>query len=112
MHRTLTWQGRRMSEDVWFPAQVPGNIQHDYAVFRNFPDVHYADNVNVFRALEDETWVYRAEFDAFPLHGERLFFVADGIDYRYEIRFNGELLLEHEGMFTRAELDLTEKLLD
>ena len=111
MQKRLNWQGRRACEEIWFPARVPGNIQQDYAAFKGFPDVHFGENVNAFRALEDDVWLYRAEFDGLELDGERLFFVADGIDYRYEIRFNGRLLLEHEGMFTRAELDLTDLLL-
>ena len=107
-----TWQGRSCTEgrNDWFPATVPGNIQKDYAVVNNFADVQFADNYKQFLPLEDDHWEYRTElkFDRVP--GEKVFFVTKGIQYRYDVLLNGELLLSYEGMFGGNEVELTDKL--
>lgn len=110
MKYELEWMGSRVGEDLWFPARVPGNIQHDYGCFKGFADIHYGENVAVYEQFEDDTWLYQTRFCVQPRDGERLYFVSDGIDYRFEVWLDGERLLEHEGMFSRIEVDLTEKL--
>lgn len=61
--------------------------------------------------MEDRFFTYRTEFEPPRLgQGQRLWFVSKGIDYQYEIRFNGHLLAAGEGMFSPVEIDLTEYL--
>lgn len=110
MKQILEWLGNREGEKEWFPVSVPGNIQHDYGIYKGFGDIHYADNVDVYRALEEDAWYYTAQFDVKARKGRRMFFVSEGIDYQCEIRLNGVLLCEHEGMFSRIEVELTENL--
>ena len=110
MIQRLNWQGKRDNENEWFPASVPGAIQHDYAEFHNWGDVNYADNAARYKELEDSTWFYRAEFEV-PKK-ENVFFVSGGIDYIYDIVLNGEVILSHEGMFTPVDLDISDKLSD
>lgn len=107
-----SWRGVRLGaqgEEI-FPASVPGNIQYDYAASRGFGDVMYGDNVRRYEALEDDEWEYRASLEYEAADGERVFFVSRGIDYRYEIRLNGETIYAYEGMFRGVELDLTDRL--
>lgn len=108
-----TWEGRSCTagRDAWFPANVPGNIQKDYAVANNFADVQYADNYKQFLPLEDDHWEYRTTLQADCKTGERVFFVTHGINYRYDILLNGEVLFSYEGMFAKNEVDLTDKLI-
>lgn len=40
---------------------------------------------------------------------QRVFFVAEGIDYKFDILLDGVLLHSQEGMYTSVELDLTDK---
>ena len=110
MKQRLNWQGKKNDENEWFPASVPGTIQHDYAEFHNWGDVNYADNAARYKELEDSTWFYRAEFEV-PKK-ENVFFVSGGIDYIYDIILNGEVILSHEGMFTPVDLDISDKLSD
>ena len=107
-----SWQGVRLGaqgEEV-FPASVPGNIQYDYAEANGFGDVMYGENVRRFEALEDDEWEYHARLEYEAADGERVFFVSRGIDYKYEIRLNGETIYAYEGMFRGVELDLTDRL--
>ncbi|MBE6611423.1 MAG: hypothetical protein E7632_02920 [Ruminococcaceae bacterium] len=96
--------------DGIFPAEVPGNLQYDYAAAKNWPDYQYADNYKMFGALEDDTWQYHTKLHYEAAKGETVWFHADGIDYRCEIYLNGELLLTHEGSFSPIDLDLTPHL--
>lgn len=104
------WQGVRLSDGFRFDARVPGNIQSDYARAQNWGDVSYGLNFQKFKALEDDAWLYetRAQYHLEP--GERLYFVSLGIDYRFDILIDGEIVFSQEGMFTPVALDLTDKL--
>ena len=106
------WLGARLhpgGEEV-FPASVPGNIQYDYAEAKGFGDVMYGENARRFEALEDDEWEYRSRLEYEAGNGERVFFVSRGIDYKYEIRLNGEAIYAYEGMFCPVEIDLTDRL--
>ena len=106
------WQGRNCSEakDALFPATVPGNIQYDFGVARNFTDVQFADGYKQYVPYEDDAWEYRTTLRYEKKADERVFFVSRGIDYRYDILLNGEKLYSYEGMFRAAEVDLTDRL--
>ena len=106
------WQGRSChpERNAWFPATVPGNIQKDYAVANSFADVQYADNYKQFLPLENDHWEYSTTLCYDRVSDERVYFVSDGISYRYDVLLNGETVYSYEGMFRGFELDLTEKL--
>ena len=105
-----TWQGKNCSEGVYFPASVPGNIQADYARAHGFADLQFADNYKQFLPLEDDHWEYRTTLAYTKNEGERVFFVSRGIDYKYDILLDGDLLYSYEGIYRPVELDLTDKL--
>lgn len=107
-----TWEGRSCSpeRDAWFPAKVPGNIQKDYAIANNFADVQYADNYKQFLPLEDDYWEYRSLLSYTKNEGERVFFVSEGISYKYDVLLNNEKIYSYEGMFRGFEVDITDKL--
>lgn len=106
------WEGRNCNPErnAWFPATVPGNIQKDYAVANDFADVQFADNYKQFLPLENDHWEYRTELKLDRQPGEKVFFVTKGIQYRYDVLLNGELLFSYEGMFGGNEVELTDKL--
>lgn len=110
MKQKLNWKAKKDDENTWFPASVPGTIQHDYAEFNNWGDVNYADNCTRYRQLEDSTWYYRSEFEYKKNPNEKVFFVSGGIDYIYDILLNGVTIHSHEGMFTKADIDITDRL--
>ena len=106
------WQGVRLTDhgEEYFPANVPGNIQADYAAAKGFRDVMFADGCRQFESLENDAWEYRARlsFNAGP--DERVWFVGLGIDYRYDVFLGGDRIYGYEGIFKPFELDLTDRL--
>lgn len=90
-----------------FPAEVPGNVQYDYYVYKGWNDYQYSDNYKVFERVEDDTWRYVTKLQYSRKEGESVWFHADGIDYSCGIFVNGQLLKEHTGSFSRIDLDLT-----
>ena len=108
-----TWMGACVRDgelSPFFPASVPGNIQLDYAKYRQFGDVNYGDHAEKFRALEDCEWRYQTELVYEKAEGERVFFVSEGIEYECDICLNGKKLLHHIGMFSRVSIDITDEL--
>jgi beta-mannosidase len=89
-------------------AQVPGAVQLDIARASGYAPYYYADNWRDYLWMEDQEFVYVTNFLKPDLKNEeRLLFRSLGIDYEFEILFNGERLLHQEGMFTPVSLDLT-----
>ena len=91
-----------------FKANVPGNIQRDYASAFNFGDIMYSDNFKKFGEIEDYTWQYSATLNFEKTPDEELWFVAEGIDYSYDIMLDGKKLFSGEGMFSPVELNITD----
>lgn len=106
------WTGCMVGENIDFPANVPGNIQKDYADFNNWGDINYADNCKRYLPLEDKAWIYKSKIHFTKKDDERLFFVSGGIDYKFDIIINGQKVFSQEGMFKRVEVDITEYLSD
>lgn len=108
-----TWMGACVRDgelSPFFPASVPGNIQFDYAKYRQFGDVNYGDHAEKFRELEDCGWRYQTELVYEKAEGERVFFVSEGIEYEYDVCLNGKKLLHHTGMFSKVSVDITDEL--
>ena len=103
------WKIQRNKEGL-IPANVPGNVQSDYAEFYGWGDVNYADNCTKYNNLEEDTWYYRAKFRTEHAADERVFFISGGIDYMYDIAVNGKTIYMHEGMFTDVNMDITDYL--
>ncbi|MBR2038619.1 MAG: hypothetical protein IKA09_12980 [Lachnospiraceae bacterium] len=107
------WEARAIRPDgasEWFAAEVPGNIQYDYGKFMGWGDINVAENVIKFRETEGYTWEYRTQLAYSVRQGEKAVFVSEGIDYFFEILIDGITICQHEGMFTRIEVDLTEHI--
>ncbi len=109
-----TWQGRVLNtEDTeYFAASVPGNIQKDYALSHGFTDWQYSDGYKQFLPLEDLDWEYRTALSFEKKEGERVYFVTEGISYKYDILLGDEIIYSYEGMFKPAEIDITDRLTD
>ncbi len=101
------------SEKTWIAASVPGAIQLDIARAENYGPYIYAENWKDYTWMEDQSFTYRTSFKRPDIYGDdRLLFISKGIDYEFEISFNGTKLLYQEGMFTPVSLDLTNFLQD
>lgn len=106
------WKGRNCSdpETATFPASVPGNIQYDYGFACGFENVHFADRYKQYIPLENDAWEYSTVLKYQKKDGEHIFFVSEGIDYRYDILLNGEKIYSYEGMYRPVDVDLTSRL--
>ncbi len=95
----------------WIPATVPGAVQLDWAAAHQLPDYQEGPHLNAWQEMENSAWQYRAiPGEVPPLQpDERLFLVLQGVDYACEVSLNGERLLQHTGMQTPIELDVTER---
>ena len=103
------WQARAIREDgpsLWFEAQVPGNVQYDYGLMMDWGDINFGDNVEKFRVTEGYTWEYRTMLQYDAKAQEQAVFVAEGVDYRFDILLDGQIVCQHEGMFSRVEIPL------
>lgn len=92
-----------------FAAQVPGNVQYDYAVSHNFGDFFFGSNVKQFDAIEDYWWMYTTTLQYEQSPEDRLWFVAEGIDYEYDILLDGQVVHSGVGMYHTVEVDVTDR---
>lgn len=107
------WTGVAINENVeqfCFPANVPGNIQDDFAIAKDLGDMNYGKNCMQYCQMEGYTWKYISNLKFDKKSDERVFFVSEGIDYGYSIFINDIELLKSEGMFSKIELDITDYL--
>jgi beta-mannosidase len=92
-------------------ATVPGAVQLDIAKAEGYAPYYYAENWKDYLWMEDQKFVYVSNFLKPSMEeGERLVFHSRGIDYEFEIIFNGQKMLHQEGMFTPVRVDLTSLL--
>ena len=115
MKFTQTWQGALLANCdpssvlTSFAAEVPGNLQYDLAVHEGIADkLMYGTTAKRFLDVEDNYWKYETTISYTARADERVFFVAEGIDYIFDIYIDGEKIYSHEGMYTKTELDITE----
>ncbi|MBR6569453.1 MAG: hypothetical protein IKK75_03270, partial [Clostridia bacterium] len=109
MKYNQNWRARAIRPDgasEWFNARVPGNVQYDYGRVMGWGDMQYADNANRYGETEDYSWEYRTQLCFERAGHEQAVFVAEGVDYQFNILVDGECRLSHEGMFTRVEVPL------
>ena len=87
------------------PATVPGAVQLDWAAAVQAAPFWYGTHYKDYAWMEDCFWVYRCEAAVEADSGVPLLHFT-GIDYRYCIALNGEIVYEYEGMVREAVLDL------
>ncbi|WP_256760494.1 glycoside hydrolase family 2 protein [Cohnella sp. WQ 127256] len=106
---TVGWsRSSDMHPDKMVPAIVPGAVQLDWARAEGWGDHGYVDHLEQYAWMEDCFWTYSAILSLPELEArERLYFVCKGVDYRFKVLLNGDILHEQEGMFTPFEIDLT-----
>jgi len=111
----LTWEvGFTRNEDQApekrVKATVPGAVQLDWARAEGWGPYTYGDNWKDYLWMEDVYWSYTARLDLPDRkEDERIYFVCKGVDYRFKVKLNGEVIHDQEGMFTPFEIDITEK---
>ena len=65
------WQFRQITagaqdaESGWLPATVPGDVHLDLLANKKIPDPFFGDNESKLQWIENESWEYRLNFDAY-----------------------------------------------
>ena len=111
MKTMLDWQLSHSSSaeivgEEWVKATVPGCVQLDMATAHNIPLYYTGDHEEKYIWMEDEYWRYRT-YTYIEDNEFQPVLVFKGVEYKYDVFVNGELLLSHEGMFTESRIDLT-----
>ena len=109
---TFDWMLSHASEKNGTPiepiaATVPGAVQLDYAVAKNYPPYYYGLNFKQFDWTEDEYFFYDTTLKFTCEEDETALLCFNGIDYRYEISLDGKVVASGEGAFTPVTLDVT-----
>lgn len=101
----LNWSPR--DDGVWKSAPVPGCVQTAPGFGLPYPDVLERGKWEALKEMERMIWVYRTVIpaQAAPV-GRNLLIRFNGLDYRARIFLNGELHVDHEGMFSPVEIEL------
>ncbi len=109
---SLNWSvGYTASPDIYpeemFPAKVPGSVQTDYAAYKNWEPYYKDANFYDYARFEDVYWLYTAPLTFTLLPGQKATLRFSGIDYKYQIRVDNDILCEGEGMFAPVSVDVT-----
>ena len=97
------------NDEDWLPATVPGTVLSSYWDDGALPDPNYGDNqLTISDSFFYADFWYRNQFvitSAAP--GRRLWLNFDGINWKADVFFNGEMLGHIDGAFARARFDVT-----
>jgi len=94
----------------WYNATVPGTVLATLVDQGIYPDPYFGlNNLAIPDSLSRKDWWYRTLVPITKTETDRLHVLLNGINYKAEVWFNGELLGRIEGAFTRGWFDITGK---
>jgi beta-mannosidase len=110
-HRSLNsekWIFRKVTEEKWHPATVPGTVHTDLLANKLIPDPFYADNEKKLQWIENESWEYKTTFSLSKKemaysHVELEF---EGLDTYARVYLNDSLILSADNMFRQWNTDI------
>lgn len=102
------WSFRRVGEDTWLPAQVPGSNFTDLWRAGVIEDPYVGDAENRLQWIEQEDWEYRCRFDASAdeLSRDSVELVFEGLDTLCAVSLNGTPILTADNMFRSWRCDV------
>ncbi|MBQ9070756.1 MAG: hypothetical protein IJY23_05360 [Clostridia bacterium] len=103
----LTPKAYRSPAKKKIKATVPGAAGLDYARERNYPPYYFGENYKNFAWCEDEYFIYETNLNFTLSESERAYLVFEGVDYEFDVRIDGKVILHKEGMFTPTKIDVT-----
>ncbi|ANE45728.1 glycoside hydrolase [Paenibacillus swuensis] len=103
-----TWKMRRVCEDAWIPATVPGSVYYDLLNAGLMEDPYYRDNDIRAAKLSDYDYEYSRIFEVNSelLKHDRVFLRFEGLDTLAELHLNGRLLAKTDNMHRTYEFDV------
>ena len=89
-------------------AHVPGAVQLDYADALGYKPYYYGMNFQQFDWMETKFFLYETKTEFEVEAGERAYLHISGIDYRFDILINQEVVYSGEGIFTPVRVEVTQ----
>ena len=105
------WKFRKVGENVWLDAKVPGTNFTDLLQNNVIDHPFYRDNEHKLQWIENEDWEYFRDFEAEEdvLLGE-VNLVFEGLDTFCEVFLNGKKILESNNMFIQHRIPCNDLL--
>ena len=106
------WQMRRVGDEAFSPAVVPGTVYTDLLRNGQMEDPFFKDNEQKALKLMDEDYEYITSFDCEKsvYHSDRKVLRFDGIDTIADVYINGEMIGSPDNMHRTWEYDVTGKV--
>ncbi len=106
------WQFRKVGQEKWHPAMVPGCVHTDLLACGLIEDPFYRDNELKLQWIGETDWEYRCAFslDEPPQENEQCDLVFLGLDTYASVFLNGSLVLEADNMFREWRVPCRELL--
>ena len=102
------WKFRRVGEQNWNIATVPGNIYSDLFSNHIIPDPFFGDNEKSVQWVDTCEWEYETKFINPAQSDEQQELVFEGLDTYADIFLNDSLLLKCNNMFVAHRLTVRE----
>jgi beta-mannosidase len=101
------WQFRQISDSVWRPAQVPGDVHLDLMRNKLIPDPSYRENETKLQWIEKANWEYRTNLNVTPamMKHSHLDLVFLGLDTTAQVFINDHPVLNADNMFRRWRIE-------
>lgn len=105
------WEFRKVGDDKWLPAEVPGCVHTDLFKNQLIEDPLAMNGEEKCKWIESESWEYRTVFSRSDLPAQQHHSLKfHGLDTYASVYLNEELILESENMFRWYEVDISELL--
>jgi beta-mannosidase len=102
------WQFRRVGQEKWYPARVPGCVHLDLMKAGLISDPFDRDNEIRVQWVENEDWEYKKEFKlpGNVLGKGQVELAAEGLDTFASIFLNGQVVGRTDNMFRNYRFDI------
>jgi beta-mannosidase len=102
------WQFRKLANDQWHPATVPGGVHTDLLALGMIPDPFVSDNEKQVGWVAESDWEYHHTFtvQSVLLQEEQVFLVCDGLDTLAEVILNHHRIGETKNMFCQYRWEI------
>ncbi|GHC00412.1 beta-mannosidase [Cerasicoccus arenae] len=102
------WRFRKVGEDQFFDAAIPGCVHTD--LYRNglIPDPFWGTNEARLQWIEEEDWEYALDFHISEelLASQHVDLFAEGLDTLATVSLNGVIIAETQNMFVPIRCDV------
>ena len=95
------WQFRKLHENNWHKASVPGTVHTDLLANKLIPDPYFSINESKLQWIDTCDWEYRSIFtvDEELFKKQQIEMVFEGLDTYADVYLNGKLILKADNMF-------------